>query len=116
MEGKLIATVSDANIGKSSKDKKSKIRGYSGVSVTFTTDDHIESQALLAIEGHWFEAHSMNITDDNKLEIEAHEVGYYVHKFDRKKDFDMRTLIGKDIQLVLDEATKRKIHEESCWC
>lgn len=116
MDSKQIALVKDAYIGVSSKNSRGKRIGYSGVHIAFVVDDTIQNDTLLSVENHWFKVHSISINAENQLEVEAHEVGYYARKFDEQKGFDLRSLMNSEVNEVLDQETKSKVSEESCWC
>ena len=116
MESKQIATVANAHIGVKTKDNRGRNTGHSGVCLTFVTDEALQEKTLVSIADHWFKVHAININEDNKFEVEVHEVGYYDRLFNKDENFDMRTLLGKEVLLVLDQKTKNKVYEESCWC
>lgn len=119
MNFKQIATVGSAHMGEKIKDKRGRSTGHDGVCITFITNEVIQNRTKLAITdylSHYFEVHSIEINEDKKFEVEAHEVGYFAKRFDRQADFDMRVLLDKGVVVILDQETKNKIQEESCWC
>lgn len=102
------------------KIKTSQIQGKKGCIITFITNDNVITGNNVSIKfenkTHYFEVSDIKITDDNKLLVEANEVGYWATKLGRKSDFDLRTLTNVDISLITDKALLSKINEMSCWC
>lgn len=96
--------------------------GRHGTTIKFITTNKVKEGDLFRIivkersESHYFLANGIGIAENGLLKIDATETGYYVRKFDRMQDFDMRTIIGLSITPIVDEGTIRRIHEESCWC
>jgi predicted nuclease of restriction endonuclease-like RecB superfamily len=103
-----------------SKIKTSRIHGEDGCVIIFITDDNVvyEDKVMINFEDeqHYFEVNDIKITDDNKLLVEANEVGYWASKFNKKKNFDLRSLSGIDILLVKDKSVLSKIDEMSLRC
>jgi len=65
---------------------------------------------------HYFEVKDIAVTEGGLLKFLATETGYYAHKFDRKEDFDLRTIIGLQVIPMTDESEIKAIREQACWC
>lgn len=95
-------------------------RQVSGCIISFVSQDNIKIGTKLELpfenKSHYFEVDGQSITERNALKITAHEVGYYATKFDRNEDFDVRSLIGAEVETVTDPAVISKINEMSSWC
>ena len=111
-----IVKVKDVSIGIRNKDKRGKSTGYSSTCINFNMKDNIIKGSNVMVKYHPFEVHSININEDNTLDVEAHEVGYWCSKFDHDKNFDIRSLINEEVTLVTDIKEIEKINEQSCWC
>ena len=100
--------------------KTTRIHGKDGCVITFITDDNVvyKDKVMINFENkpHYFEVNDIKITDDNKLLVEANEVGYWALKFDKKENFDLRSLSCVDVKLIKDKDMLYKIDEMSCWC
>lgn len=98
-------------------NKRERISG--GVYVNFTSSENVVKgqnlKVLFEAKPHYFEVSDISINGDN-LEVSAKEVGYWANKFDNNKDFDLRKIVGLDVEIVTDKETIAKIHEMSCWC
>jgi uncharacterized cupredoxin-like copper-binding protein len=109
MEEKLIGKI-----------KTTSIQKILGTVITFITDDNVirdnKVKVVFETKTHYFNVENIQITDDNKLLVEANEVGYWATKFDRDPKFDLRSLTGFDISLIEDKTLLSKIDDMSCWC
>jgi uncharacterized cupredoxin-like copper-binding protein len=103
-----------------SKVKTTRIHGKDGCVITFITDENVvyEDKVMINFEDktHYFEVNDIKITDDNKLLVEANEVGYWASKFDKKENFDLRSLTGVNVKIIKDKSVLSKINEMSLWC
>lgn len=110
-----IGVVSDAKI--LSGDRRAGVS--SGTYITLITEENVTKGQMLEIfldkERHNFEVTDISITE-GKLSIDAREVGYWARKIDRKKDFDLRSLLGVEVTVVTDAEKLKQINTESCWC
>lgn len=108
-------TIKDAKIV--SSDKRARVRG--GVYVTFLTASNMVKGDTLEMDfensKHYFEVSDISISGEN-LDVSAREVGYWARKFDNKKDFDLRKLIGVPVTPVTDSETLKNVNEMSRWC
>ena len=97
-----------------SSDKKLK-----GTYIHFTSKDNFNKGDKLELdyEGskNYFEVADISVNGEN-LDVKAVEVGYWARKFDKKENFDLRSLIGLEITKIEDAQTIAKIREMSCWC
>jgi hypothetical protein len=109
MEEKIIGSI-----------KTAKIQEKFGCVIIFITDDNVikEDNVMINFEEHYhyFEVKDIEITDDNKLLVEAYEVGYWATKFDKNEEFDLRSLTDISVALIKDRVTLSKINDMSCWC
>lgn len=118
----IIGVVHDASIGIRNKTPNGKITGYSGVCAAFNTEINVTigQYVWLAIGSSRnftsFEIHAININDDKTLDVECHEVGYWVYMLHRKENFDLRSIINSDVITINDDELIQKIREESSWC
>jgi len=110
-----LLKITNANV--ISSDKRARVSG--GLYVNFTSSENLVKgqnlKVLFESKPHYFEVSDISINGGN-LEVSAREVGYWENKFDRNKDFDLRKIIGLDVEIVTDKETVSKIHEMSCWC
>lgn len=100
-----------------SPDKRAKVSG--GLYIHFVSAENLTNgqnvKVLFEDKPHYFEVSDISITG-NDLNVEAKEVGYWANFFDKNKDFDLRKIIGLDVEIVADKETLAKIQEMSCWC
>lgn len=110
-----ILKITDAEIVPS--NKKVKLRG--GLYIKFLSSDNLVKGKNVSLkfnkENHYFEVDGVKIVGDD-LEITAIEVGYWARKFDRRADFDLRSLIGLPLEIINDKEIEAEISEMSCWC
>ncbi len=100
-----------------SSDKRARISG--GVYIDYISSENVIKGSYVELDyedkKHYFEVTDILINDDN-LKVTAKEVGYWIDKFVRISDFDLRKLIGLSVSSVEDKKTISKIYEMSCWC
>ena len=91
-----------------------------GCTIEFNSTENIVLGSIVTLthneRSHDFEVNKISINVDNSLAISANEVGYWGSKFDNKKDFDLRTIIGLDIEVIVDEEVIKKIRQSSQYC
>ena len=97
-------------------------RRKSGLYVSFLTDDLINLYDYIIVcnaeggdVGEAFQVKEVSVVD-GKFLVEAVEVGYWCHKRTQNPDFDLRTLFGQEVRLVLGKEWKQNINTRSCWC
>ena len=97
-------------------------RRKSGLYVSFLTNDIIKSDDYIVVcdgankdAGEAFQVKTISV-EDGRFLIEAAEVGYWSNKRTKNPDFDLRTLSGKEVRLVLEQKWKENINTRSCWC
>jgi hypothetical protein len=54
--------------------------------------------------------------DGENIKVTATETGYWTRKLDRKKDLDLRRLIGISVNLITDSDLIKKIQKEALYC
>lgn len=115
MEKNIIGKVTDAKVSQGGGNLKGKAL-KAGTTVEFVTDINVVLDSMLWINNHSFQANYISINDEKKLVVEAIEIGYYAHKFHMKKDFDVRSLLDSDVDLITDPEIITNINKQSCWC
>jgi len=93
----------------------------SGTIIEFVSNESISIKRKLSInhenEDHYFEVTSIETSIENRdLFIRAKEVGYWCNNFNNKSNFDIRDLLGLEVNIVINKDTLRKIEKESCYC
>jgi hypothetical protein len=91
-----------------------------GCTIEFDSVDNFILDDIISIKHgekiHDFNINSISINSDNSLRLTANEIGYWGAKFDNKKDFDLRTIIGLPIEVVTDVEVIKKIRQSSQYC
>jgi len=91
-----------------------------GTTIEFKSDTPISIKSNLNIDYndriHYFEVMSTRIGLMNELIIKAREIGHYRTKFDRINNFDLREIIGLQVNIITDKDILRQIQIESGWC
>lgn len=93
--------------------------GVSGLMIVLETVVNVRREQKLYIRydgEHYFEVKNISIAPQDRLQIEAVEVGHYRMFLDRKADFDIRLLPGQTVYVVTDPVTLEKIRKESTYC
>jgi len=98
-----------------------EIQDKLGTIINIVTEENITINSKLSInyenKEHYFQIISIRvISDENRIYLQAKEVGYWGSKFDRKKDFDLRNILGLEVNLIIDKDKLDKIDRESCYC
>jgi len=90
-----------------------------GLIIEFETDSTIKNHNVVEIlfndRFKPFDTIEVKIKG-RKLLVKGVECGYWATKISRKKDFDLRELIGYGVHLVTDKEELKRINEQSCWC
>lgn len=86
-----------------------------GSKILFTSEDNvlIDSIFELQIENrfHYYQVRSIKIGEDNKLIASAKEVNYWASRLNRFPEFDLRTIIGLNVEQVTDETSLKNIRK-----
>ena len=91
-----------------------KVNKYNITLKVFSTAD-ININDMLSIEyagDHYFKAVEVEVCDKGII-AHAEEKGYWAHKLVRNKDLNYKDLIGKEMSIVRDEETIKKIELDS---
>lgn len=114
-----LGKIYDAAIGVKTRNSRNRLTGFNSMIISFNTNEILKIDDYLSVQldgkNHWFKINAININEDKSFDIEAHEVGYY-GLFHKLESFDMRLLLEKDVELVTDKETIKRINEESCYC
>ena len=104
-----------------SSNKRQRVSG--GLYINFISSENISMGNKVEISFdnsiHYFEVTDVKISNqflNLDLDVTAKEVGYWVRKFDRIENFDLRTIIRTNVRLVKDENKIQEINKMSCWC
>lgn len=88
--------------------------------IEFISNESILIESKITInykdEEHYFKVISIKTGEDRVLFIKAKEIGYWAKKFDRINNFDIRDLLGIDVELVTDKCKIEQINLETSWC
>lgn len=100
-----------------SSDKRARVQG--GIYITFLTNENINKNQYVkvVVNGKSYPFMVSDVVIEGKdLLVSAREVGYWAQKLDREENFDLRTLIDLDVELVTDSKKIEDIITQSCWC
>lgn len=111
MENKIY----NAAIGIRYNDSRKRSTGYNTAIINFKIAENVLNGQMIKQDNHYFEIHAINIDENNLLDVEAHEIGYY-SMYHKQKDFDIRNLIDYDVTIVTDLEEIKRVKQESCFC
>jgi hypothetical protein len=107
-----------AEISKGTQNRRTRrTTGLVGCVITFESNTHMDTGSVVGItvdgKQHCFKVEEISTTEDNLLEFCAVEYGYWEYKINRKVDFDLRQLIGLDIELITDKEKLMQLDNSS---
>jgi len=92
----------------------------SGCTIEFNMNENIQLESIVKVRANErtfnFNVNGISADGGEYLKISATEVGYWGSKIDRLKDFDIRNLIGVEIELVTDTEVIKQIRQSSSYC
>lgn len=91
-----------------------------GSEIKFTTNDNVsvgnKFKTTLGERNHYYESISIELGDNNNFVVQAKEVGYWARKLNKITNFDLRTIVGAEVEQITEESELKKLYEASCWC
>ena len=100
--------------------KSGEKRGGSGCLIEFRSDEIIMLGNLFKMmyqeKDHYFKTIEVEADLGSGVKVVAKETGYYHRLFDNDKKFDIRSIIGKEVEIVTDSAEISKVEKDASLC
>lgn len=113
-----LGKISNVSIIEGIRDRRTgRIPTLNGLVIEFKTEHLIHKNNIICIDMdktvHTFRIAEIEI-DGNSFLCKCVVYGYY-NRLDKKDNFDIRTLIDVDVELIEDTKILDKLREESLW-
>ncbi len=113
--------VTNSEISKGSPSKRSMRKmGLKGGVITFKSESTVFEKTVVELnvngDRKFYQVEEVSTIDKHTVECAAVEYGYWKSKLSISHDFDVRTLLDKDVIIVTDEKQLAHLKETSCYC